>query len=106
MSHGIPLFISRKKMDVKILLIYLVAINIITFIAYARDKRLAKKANARRIPEKTLFLSAIFGGSIGAIIGMQAFRHKTKHNKFRYGIPVILAVQVAVAILLMVKGGV
>lgn len=100
MSHGIPLFISRKKMDIKILLIYLVVINIITFIAYARDKRLAKKANARRIPEKTLLLLAAFGGSIGALVAMYTLRHKTLHKKFFLGVPAILIVQTALALYL------
>ena len=103
MSHGIPLFISRKKMDIKILLIYLVVINIITFIAYARDKRLAKKANARRIPEKTLLLLAAFGGSIGALIAMYTLRHKTLHKKFFLGVPAILIVQTALALYLYLK---
>lgn len=90
-------------MDVKILLIYLVVINIITFIAYARDKRLAKKANARRIPEKTLLLLAAFGGSIGALVAMYTLRHKTLHKKFFLGVPAILIVQTALALYLYLK---
>jgi Predicted membrane protein len=103
MSFGIPLFISRKKMDLKILLIYFMAINIITFIAYARDKRLAKKPNARRIPEKTLLLLAAIGGSIGALIAMYTLRHKTLHKKFFLGVPAILLAQIALVVYLCLK---
>ena len=90
-------------MDIKILLIHLAAINIITFIAYARDKRLAKKANARRIPEKTLLLLAAFGGSIGALIAMYTLRHKTLHKKFFLGVPAILIAQAALTLYLCLK---
>ncbi len=90
-------------MDVKILLIYFAVINIITFIAYARDKRLAKKANARRIPEKTLLLLAAIGGSIGALIAMYTLRHKTLHKKFFLGVPAILIAQTAIALYLYLK---
>ena len=67
-----------------------------------RDKRLAKKENARRIPEKTLFLSALLGGSIGAIAGMYRFRHKTKHWYFVVGMPAILILQIAAIIALFI----
>ena len=90
-------------MDLKILLIYFVAINIITFIAYARDKRLAKKSNARRIPEKTLLLLAAIGGSIGALIAMYTLRHKTLHKKFFLGVPAILIIQTAITLYLLLK---
>lgn len=90
-------------MDIKILLIYFVVINLITFIAYARDKHLAKKANARRIPEKTLLLLAAFGGSIGALIAMYTLRHKTLHKKFFLGVPAILTLQAAIIIYLCSK---
>jgi len=102
MSSGIPLFISRK-MDLKILLTYFAAINIITFIVYARDKRLAKKPNARRIPEKTLLLLAAIGGSIGALIAMYTLRHKTLHKKFFLGVPAILIIQIAIILYLHLK---
>lgn len=90
-------------MDAKILFIYFVAINIITFIAYARDKRLAKKTNARRIPEKNLLLLAAIGGSIGALIAMYTLRHKTLHKKFFLGVPAILIAQAALALYLYLK---
>ena len=78
----------------KYLLIYLAAINLIAFLAMGVDKFKARNA-AWRIPEKTLFLLAIIGGSVGAILGMFAFRHKTKHLSFRIGLPLILAAQCA-----------
>ena len=80
---------------------YLLLVNLIAFFLMLRDKRLAKKANARRIPEKLLFLPALLGGSIGAIAGMQIFRHKTRHWYFALGMPLILAVQVALAVWLL-----
>lgn len=77
---------------------YLVAINLAAFYLMWRDKRLAKQENARRIPEKALFLSAVLGGSIGAIAGMRAFRHKTRHWYFVVGMPLILVAQLALAV--------
>jgi uncharacterized membrane protein YsdA (DUF1294 family) len=79
-----------------ILLGYLLIINIIAFALMGADKKKAQ-AKAWRIPEKTLFLSAILGGSIGAIVGMQVFRHKTKHWYFKYGMPAILILQILAA---------
>ena len=73
---------------------YLIAINIITFIVYGIDKWKARNEQWRT-PESTLFLLAIFGGSIGALLGMQVWRHKTQHWSFRLGIPLILIIQVA-----------
>ena len=75
---------------------YLIIINIIAFFLMGIDKKKAQ-TGAWRIPEKTLFLSAILGGSIGAIAGMQLFRHKTKHKTFVIGMPVILIVQIVLA---------
>ena len=71
---------------------YLVLINVITFIVYGIDKLKAKKGRWR-IPESTLLLLAIIGGSIGAWYGVKVWHHKTLHKKFTYGIPLILAVQ-------------
>ena len=62
------------------------------------DKHKAKKKQWR-IPEKTLFLSAILGGSIGALYGMHLFRHKTKHKSFVFGMPAILVVQMLLVII-------
>lgn len=83
--------------------IYLVFINILAFVLMGADKAKAKR-NAWRIPEKTLFLSAILGGSIGAILGMQLFRHKTRHRSFVLGMPAILAAQVVIALALWKPG--
>lgn len=73
-------------------LYYLTAINLITFIVYGADKYKAKKGKWR-IPEATLLLMAVIGGSIGAWIGMKVWHHKTMHKKFKYGIPIILVLQ-------------
>ncbi|MBE6272756.1 MAG: DUF1294 domain-containing protein [Bacteroides sp.] len=75
------------------LLYYLIAINAITFITYGIDKWKARK-NKWRIPESTLLLLAVFGGSIGAFLGMRVWRHKTMHKKFKYGKPSILVLQI------------
>ena len=79
------------------LLLYLAAVNAVAFAVYGADKRRAKKGK-RRVPEKTLFLLAAIGGSLGAWAGMYAFRHKTRHWYFVWGIPAILAAQMALAV--------
>lgn len=79
------------------LLYYLAAVNLLAFVLMALDKSKARR-NARRVPEKVLFLTAVIGGSIGAIAGMYAFRHKTKHLQFVVGLPVILLLQLAAAL--------
>ena len=73
---------------------YLLAINAVAFIMYGIDKYKAKKAKWR-IPEATLLLLAVLGGSIGAWMGMKVWHHKTMHKKFKYGIPAILMIQIA-----------
>jgi len=72
----------------------LLVINAVTFIIYSIDKYKAKKAKWR-IPEAILLLLAVFGGSIGAWMGMKVWHHKTMHKKFKYGIPAILLIQIA-----------
>ena len=74
-------------------ILYVVLINILAFILMGVDKNRAQRG-AWRISEKALFASAIAGGSIGAILGMKIFRHKTKHWYFVYGMPCILVLQV------------
>ena len=86
-------------MLIKILILYLLTVNAIGFILMLVDKIKAKK-NLWRIPEATLFLVAVIGGSIGSILGMYTFRHKTKHIKFIVGMPLILAVQVVACVLI------
>ena len=78
------------------LLWYLAAVNVVTFTVYGIDKRKARRG-AWRIPEKTLFLLPLLGGSVGALLGMKVFRHKTKHWYFVWGIPIILLAQTALA---------
>ena len=77
-----------------IALIYLAVINVVTFFMYGVDKRKAKRSKWR-IPEATLLLLAVLGGSIGAWLGMKVWHHKTLHKKFRYGVPIIIIVQIA-----------
>lgn len=88
-------------MDViTLLLIYFIAVNIIGLFLMGWDKYKAKK-RLWRIPESTLFIVAIIGGSIGSIIGMHVFRHKTRHWYFVYGLPAILVIQIALFIAIM-----
>ena len=83
-----------------IIILYLIIINLLAFLLMGLDKRKAKR-HKWRIPEKTLFLSAIIGGSIGALLGMQVFRHKTKHASFRIGMPCILIAQLGLAVYIL-----
>ncbi|MDO4510189.1 MAG: DUF1294 domain-containing protein [Bacteroidales bacterium] len=75
-------------------LYYLLGINALAFIAFGIDKLKAKRARWR-IPEATLLTLAALGGSIGAWAGMKLWHHKTLHKKFKYGVPLLLALQVA-----------
>ena len=84
-------------------ILWLVIINLTAFAIFGIDKKRAKKGQWR-IPEKTLFLSAILGGSIGAILGMYIFHHKTKHWYFQIGIPAIMIIQIAAVYWLSQKG--
>lgn len=77
----------------KFFLIYYLVINIVGFLSMGLDKFKAKH-NHWRIPEKTLLLIPLFLGSVGSLIGMYTFRHKTKHPQFKYGIPAILVINV------------
>jgi uncharacterized membrane protein YsdA (DUF1294 family) len=88
----------------KYFLLYLLLINAAAFLLMLVDKLKAKK-NRWRIPERTLFGSALLGGSIGALLGMYTFRHKTKHLSFTLGMPAILIAQVALAIWIFLKIG-
>ena len=78
---------------------YLFAINIVSFFLYGIDKYKAKK-NKWRISEATLLMIAVIGGSIGASVGMRIWHHKTMHKKFKYGIPVIMNMQVCLVVYL------
>ncbi|MBQ6845434.1 MAG: DUF1294 domain-containing protein [Agathobacter sp.] len=77
------------------MLIYLGLVNVAGFLAMGIDK-LKAKAKAWRIPEKTLLTIAVLGGAIGVWLGMEVFRHKTKHKHFKYGVPLIFIIEVAV----------
>lgn len=84
---------------IKLILIYLLIINALSFLLMLADKRKAQK-NLWRIPERTLFTAALFGGSVGSILGMYLFRHKTKHWHFVLGMPAILILQIALVLCL------
>ena len=78
----------------KYFVIFILVVSVITFFVFGWDKWKAKN-DKWRTPESTLFLLAIFGGSVGALLGMQVWRHKTQHWSFRLGIPIILILQAA-----------
>ena len=104
---------------------YLIVINIVTFLVYGIDKwkavsqrgqsqtrlsyaerkqprrKVKAKQGSWRISEATLLILALIGGSIGALLGMKVWRHKTMHKKFKYGLPLILLVQIALIYLLL-----
>ena len=90
----------------RILIWYLAVINFITWIAYGLDKGRAKSGKWR-IPERTLLLLALIGGSLGALAGMILFRHKTRKAKFVVGVPVMLVIHsviVAVIVIELLRG--
>lgn len=89
-----------KIISLTSVIIYLIVINLITFLTMYIDKRKAKKGK-RRIPEKTLFILAFIGGSIGGIAGMYTFRHKTQKSRFVVGFPAILILEVLVGIAIL-----
>lgn len=84
------------------LLCYGIAINFISFITYGLDKLRARK-KWHRTSEATLLWLAVIGGSVGAWTGMKIWHHKTLHKKFKYGVPIIIITQVAIAITLYMK---
>ena len=86
----------------KYVLYYLAVINAVTFLVYGIDKLRAKRG-AWRVSEKTLFVLPILGGSVGAIAGMRVFHHKTKHWYFKYGLPLILLLQLALVVWLKIR---
>ncbi len=79
---------------IKTLLLYLAIINLITLIAFAWDKRLARR-KSWRISEINLITLSALGGTIGGLLGMYLFRHKTRHLKFTWGLPIIFILQLA-----------
>lgn len=85
------------------MLIYYLIINVIAFLLYGMDKWKAK-LGAWRIPEKTLLGIALFGGGLGALLGMQVFRHKTRHLTFQIFVPVCMLLHIAIVGLLIFRG--
>lgn len=85
----------------KPLLVYLLLINALSLLLMLTDKRRAKKKQWR-IPESTLIGFAVIGGSAGCILAMHLFRHKTRHPKFSIGVPVILALQIMIAVICVI----
>ena len=83
-------------------MIAVAVINLITFITYGIDKLKAKRGKSR-ISERVLLTMAAIGGSLGALVAMQVFRHKTQHAKFKYGIPTLLILHIALAIYILLK---
>lgn len=94
-------FFNMLEIPLKNILIYFLVMNIITFLLMGYDKHEAK-VNQWRISEKALFLFCLFGGSIGGICGMYAFRHKTQKWYFKIGFPLILIIQIGVIIYMKV----
>lgn len=84
------------KEMVQALCLYLLIVNLVGFLLMGLDKRRAKRG-AWRISEKTLFLPPLLGGTVGAILGMRVFHHKTKHWYFCYGLPALLVLQLVLA---------
>lgn len=89
--------------QLQILFLYLILLNLLGFILMGVDKRRAIR-HAWRIPEAHLFGCAILGGSLGSILGMYTFRHKTKHWYFVFGMPAILLIQIILGILIVRSG--
>lgn len=87
-----------NAMPLRLLLYYFLSVNLLTFIAYGIDKYKARHKHWR-VREASLLLLAVLGGSPAALLAMHLFRHKTQHNKFRYGVPAILIAQVLLVVL-------
>ena len=85
---------------VRFYLLWLCVMSLVSFLVMGSDKRRAKQGT-RRVPEARLFLLALLGGGVGGLLGMYAFRHKTRHLQFVIGFPLIAAVQVLAALYLL-----
>lgn len=86
----------------KYIFLWLAGINLLALVLCGIDKWKARR-DRWRIPEKTLFLSAILGGSVGLLVGMHLFRHKTKHKSFTIGVPLIFIFQLGIAAWLLMN---
>ena len=95
----IPIFTTFATTMEMIIYTSIAILNVITFFLYGIDKWKAKK-DRWRIPESTLLLLAVLGGSIGALMGMKIWHHKTMHKKFKYGIPLIMILQIGMLLYL------
>ncbi len=91
-----------KEFFLPILMVYLILINAAGLVLMLVDKRKARR-KAWRIPEATLLTCAVLGGSIGSLMGMYLFCHKTRHLKFTLGVPLILAIQIVLGIYLVMN---
>lgn len=92
----------EELFTLKNIIIYLLSINLISFLAMGIDKCKAKKGKWRT-QEKTLIMLVVFGGGIGGIAGMYTFRHKTQKPRFYIGLPMILIVEIIIAITILIK---
>ena len=99
---GVTIFISSGDLWT-LLAVYLLAVNLLAFALMGIDKWKSKHEGKRRIRERTLFVWAVLGGSVGSICGMRLFHHKTKHRSFVWGLPAILVLQIALAVFLLIK---
>ena len=86
----------------KYLLAYLIIINAVGFALMLIDKQKARR-KAWRIPEAVLLGTAVVGGSVGSLLGMDIFRHKTRHTKFTVGIPTIISIQLLLAVVYYIR---
>lgn len=84
--------------EMSMLLLYILGVNLISFVLMGIDKRKAEKKKFR-IPERTFWIVSLLGGALGSLIGMNYFRHKTKHTSFKVGIPLLLLVNIGLIFL-------
>lgn len=91
----------QEIFSIQNIIVYLIVINLIAFLSMFIDKKKAKWGKWR-IPENTLFLYAILGGTIGSIAGMYTFRHKTKKPKFYIGMPALFVLQILAVVAFMI----
>ena len=101
-NSSIPVYRCNDNTTLRAIIIYLIGINILTFLVFGIDKWKARSGKWR-IPEATLIGMSIAGGSIGALLGMSLFRHKTQKRKFTLGIPAILIIQAVLAYFLFLR---
>ncbi len=96
------MFTTAQLIVLAVIIVYLLIVNIVALVMYYLDKQKAIK-DKWRTPESVLIGVAAIGGSIGALLGMKMFRHKTKHKKFTIGVPLILVIQVVVAVVVLIN---